>query len=471
MVWGTFLGRFHPLLVHLPIGVFVLGFLFEIIYQLGFKKFIHSRKPIVITYILGLIFGICAAFTGWLLSLNGHYEFASLDSHKIVGIITLIVMLALIIFQIRLGENKGKQKLTLSFIAVIFIGITGHLGGNLTHGQNYLSEYAPRPFNSDISPENGLFDVSEPDSILIYKDIIQPILKSKCYGCHNSENNRGGLILENYSDLFKDENHDKPITPNDLRQSALYVRVSLPTNDKLLMPPRGDHFGYTNLNILKYWIENGADSLAKFNNENMSNELIMLLQRDYKLDFSYKPYYEKVKLDSLAPDTKKVLIDSGLKFNYLAENNYLLDISFTNDSIASEEISVLTKIANRITFLNLENSRLTDSLAKSLPPFPHLTRINLGKNKLSDEALQFLLEHIQLESINLNSTSVTHEFINKLVALRNLKRIYVADTEVKPEAFELLRKTYSHIDFISQFHFEKVEEAKSVFEQENSTVE
>ena len=82
-------------------------------------------------------------------------------------------------------------------------------------------------------------------------------------------------------------------------QSELLKRVSLPWNHEKIMPPRGAGFSYTDIQILKYWIENGADSLAVFNSETMSKELIALMNRDYGLDFSPKPYYEKVKVDSL----------------------------------------------------------------------------------------------------------------------------------------------------------------------------
>ena len=50
-------------------------------------------------------------------------------------------MLSVIIFQIKAPEVKAKLKLGLSTVAIILTGLTGHFGGNLTHGPSYLVEY------------------------------------------------------------------------------------------------------------------------------------------------------------------------------------------------------------------------------------------------------------------------------------------------------------------------------------------
>ena len=65
MEWDIFIGRFHPILVHLPIGVFLLGYFLEVLFQFGFRKLIGSRYTITFIYSIGLIAGIFAAISGW----------------------------------------------------------------------------------------------------------------------------------------------------------------------------------------------------------------------------------------------------------------------------------------------------------------------------------------------------------------------------------------------------------------------
>ena len=59
--------------------------------------------------------------------------------------------------------------------------LTGHLGGTLTHGPNYLKILN---YKSDTTLNNIPGNL---DSIIVYKNIIQPIFKTNCYQCHNSQ--------------------------------------------------------------------------------------------------------------------------------------------------------------------------------------------------------------------------------------------------------------------------------------------
>ena len=232
------------------------------------------------------------------------------------------------------------------------------------------------------------------------------------------------------------------------------------------MPPKNAGFGYTDVQILRYWIENGADSLASFNSETMNKELIGLIYRDYSLDYSPKPYYEKIKVDSLKEGVLKQLQDSGFRANYLGENNLLLDIEFKGDSIGENHISILNKVSKQITFLKISGCNLSDNLVKQMEEIQHLSRVDFSQNKLSGKVINFLIKHPHLESANLNNTNISKESLQELLSQSGLKRVYVLNTKVSAEEIEDLQKTYSEVDIISQFQFEKVTEAKSVFAQE-----
>jgi len=466
MDWEQFIGRFHPLIVHLPIGIFILGYLFEVLFQMGYRNIINSRKLIIITYFVGLIAGVVAAFTGWLLSLSDDYGIEPLNDHKYLGIGTLVVMVFVIIFQMKAPEVKAKLKLGLSTVAIILTGLTGHFGGNLTHGPAYLVEYGPEFLKSDDWQGFKAINEMSPDSVQIYKHIIQPILNNNCIVCHNAENDKGGLILEGYADLFKEADHNQPIVAGNPNTSELFTRVSLPVNDEKSMPPRGSRLGYTDIQILKYWIENGADSLATFNSETMSNELIGLINRDYGLDYSPKPYYEKVKVDQPDDESITQLRNSGFRVSYLGESNFLLDVSFINDSINSSQIELLNKVSDHVTILKLSDCNLTDEILKGILPIKHLTRVDVSKNSLSDSVVNLLTTHEHLESVNLEGTNLTSEGLRNLLTTFGKLRVYVRNTKITGEELSNIIQAYPNAEIVSEFTFEKVEPLKSVFRQE-----
>lgn len=471
MNWEVFIGRFHPLMVHLPIGIFILGYLFELMLRFGFSNLIHSRKIVVVTYCIGLFSGIVAAVTGWLLSFSNNYGFESLNDHKLLGIVTLGAMLLVVIYQIKAPDSKANLKLMSSTLAIVLTVFTGHLGGNITHGRTFLTEYGPTIFKVNENSFQETVSKKQPDSVQIYSDIIKPLIHNNCFACHNSNDNYGGLILENYNDFFKESDHSMPVMSGNPDKSELFKRVSLPNNNEKVMPPKGQRFSYTDIQILKYWIENGADSLASFNSSNMDKELVSLINRDYGLDYSSRPYYEKVQVDSLDEKLLTQLRRSGFKSNYLGKNNLLMDVEFRGDSIGIEHIDILNLISSQITFLKISNCNLSDELVEKIGNIEHLTKIDFSKNKITDSVVSFLIEQENLEVANLNETSITKTPLQQLLSESAVQRIYVWNTKLTTEDVLSLKKSYPDVEIISQFKFTEVPEFKSVFAQKENALD
>ncbi|WP_242083905.1 c-type cytochrome domain-containing protein [Aestuariivivens sediminis] len=467
MDWNLFIGRFHPVMVHLPIGIFILGYGFEILFQSGYRNPINSRKIIIATYGFGLLSGIIAAVTGWQLSLSDAYGMAPLNDHKYLGIATLVLMLAVIIYQIKAPEVKGRLKLGLSTVAIVLTALTGHFGGNLTHGSSYLVEYGPEFLKGEADTGTPVLTAMNPDSIQIYGTIIRPLLDHNCTACHHSESDQGGLILEDYPSLFKASDHNQPIAPGDPFASEIFTRVSLPADHEKAMPPRGAGFGYTDIQILKYWIENGADSLAVFNSDTMTPELIALINRDYGLDYSPKPYYDRITVARPDDDLLAELRHSGYRVHFLSETNFLLDVAFMNDSISTEHLKLLGKVSDHVTILKLVNCHLTDDLIQDMAPMTHLTRMDISKNKRLSGGVAFLTKHDHLESVNFNETALSKDALEHLLTGFDDLRVYVRHTNITPEERADLSQAFPRAEIISEFTFEKVEQAKSVFRSES----
>ena len=129
-----FLGRFHVLLVHLPIGFLLIGLLLQF---LASKEEHHiSKHVIIIIYLCGMIAAIVSCITGYLLSFNGDYDESLVGWHMWMGISVAFIS-ALLYIRLRFGKTDLLYKI-LSIVLLIVIFITGHLGGSLTHGADYL---------------------------------------------------------------------------------------------------------------------------------------------------------------------------------------------------------------------------------------------------------------------------------------------------------------------------------------------
>ena len=93
----------------------------------------------------------------------------------------------------------------------------------------------------------------------LFRKEIQPLLKSKCFGCHGDEPKklRGGLDLRTRSAMLKGGDNGPVLIPGNAEKSSLY-HTTLRTGD-IKMPPK-DKNKLTNkeLAALKTWIDLGA---------------------------------------------------------------------------------------------------------------------------------------------------------------------------------------------------------------------
>ena len=137
-----FLGRFHPLILHLPIGALILTLFIDIVGRL--KK---NYPRVVIQYALGFssFFAILACVLGYFLSFEGGYDTDTLNIHLWIGIISAGLITGLFLFSKR--GNKKNERLFLPFFIITLgcISVAGHYGSILTHGSEFLTHYAKAP--------------------------------------------------------------------------------------------------------------------------------------------------------------------------------------------------------------------------------------------------------------------------------------------------------------------------------------
>ena len=200
----VFLGRFHPLVVHLPIGFLTLAILLEILSRrAGRKKF---EDAIQLIWLASVVTSTVAVALGYLLSLGGGYDEGTLALHQWFGISLAVLSFGCYwITKENLSARVYGRRLYL--VLLIFVSasliITGHLGGSLTHGSEYLVEYAPKPIQGMLGVSSPSIEdrpkVSSLDSADIFKDAIAPILNSRCINCHNSKKRKGELNLTSFA--------------------------------------------------------------------------------------------------------------------------------------------------------------------------------------------------------------------------------------------------------------------------------
>ena len=410
------IGHFHPVAVHLPIGILLLAIGFEFLSRR--EKFEGLQPAVSISFLVGAFSAAIACLTGYLLSQSGEYDVETLWRHQWLGIGTMAV--SFLFYWLKKSDNRFIIN-TLSVLLLMGITVTGHLGGSLTHGSDYLVK-AFYPPSVPPTPKGELSS-----NAVVFKDVIQPIFKGKCVNCHGETKQKGKLRLDQAEYIFKGGETGQVILAGKPDESDMIKRLMLPLDHKDHMPPKEkSQVSANELALLQWWIANGADihktvkDLPAFQNQMVNLKPSLNYIPDFTVE---KPNPEAI---SALKKLNIVVVPLGKDLNFLSVSTYNL-----KDFAAAQE--PLKTLSKNIIWLKLSGTNLSDTTVSIVSQLPNLTKLYMDKTGISDNGLKQISTLQNLVYLNLVGTKVTSNGILSLKNLTKLKQLFIYQTGVKQE--------------------------------------
>lgn len=437
-----FFGRFHPLLVHLPIGILFLAFIFEFAsYFPAFKKLRQAVQP---SLFLGALFAIASVASGLLLSREGGYDDRLLMLHRNTGIATAVFTTLLYFLRksaVTYFQDKGKRKIVRIFLFIPLVGLlslTGHLGGSLTHGEGYLLSFNAEEDNG-AAPTFKIQSVNEADSAIYYSDVIEPILKSRCYSCHSASKQKGQLRLDRPEFISKGGKHGEIINVAIADSSELFKRLMLPLEDEHHMPPNEKaQLSSAEIALIQTWLEDGASfdhHIGAFKQVSKIKGYLtsVLLQSERKPLIPVEEVPTAKESDVLALRTKGVLvIPVGAETNYLSVN-------FVNAREATDkDLALLLPLKRQLLWLDVGRTKITDEGLKTIGQLSTLTQLNIEHTNISDAGVENLKTLSELTTLNMVAVKISDHALDHLSKLPKLEKVFLYETKVTGNAVRKL---------------------------------
>ncbi len=261
-----FLGRLHPLVVHFPIGLLVVGFGMELL-TIGEKRQ-GLRSGIHWMIYIGAGFAVLAALLGWLLRTFDTYEGELVTLHQNIGIATAILAGITSLLLHLTGSGKladFKAYRTMLAVTVLTLSIAGHLGTNLTHGEDFLAGVFPGAKDTNKEGKSGevLVLLSGLDSLSETQQdelnlAVRAVFAHNCYQCHSEDKKKGALALDSKRGVFDGGESGVVIVAGKPEESELFRRITLSPNHKEIMPKKGKVLKAAEIALVKLWIQKGA---------------------------------------------------------------------------------------------------------------------------------------------------------------------------------------------------------------------
>ena|SRR5690349_16103259 len=136
----AFIGRLHPLLIHFPIALVIAAALAEVAVMVTTDE--RWRTVAVANIHAGAVFALFATIAGWRLALAPEMEVSPLlEWHRWLGTVAAgaAVAAALATGGVRVRSARGVRIFrTALFGAGTLVAVTGHFGGLLVWGANFL---------------------------------------------------------------------------------------------------------------------------------------------------------------------------------------------------------------------------------------------------------------------------------------------------------------------------------------------
>ena len=392
-----------------------------------------------LAFLIGMICAILSAITGYLLSRSGDYDEDLVTAHQWMGI--AVAFVSVVMYYLYKRSSVPRLQVSVSVLLFILIIITGHLGGSLTHGTDYLSPW--KTADTVAVQRKPIPNVQE---AMAYADIIQPMLQAKCYSCHGKNKQKGKLRMDDIARLMKGGKDGPAIVPGNPAKSEMSRRTSLPREDDDHMPPKEKpQLNEQEIALIHWWIASGASFDKKVKELEQPEEIKRAL-----LSIQNQPKPRVIIPDiPAAPVAKadegamKKLKDLGVVVMPVAQNTNYLSANFViSKDFSDAQMPLLLPLKDQIIQLDLGSTSIRDSALQVVAQLRNLMHLQLDHTKITDKGLANLNALQNLRYLNLVATAVTAEGVLQLKQLKNLRSIYLYQAAVKKADWPILKKAF-----------------------------
>jgi uncharacterized membrane protein len=438
--WAQFLGRFHPLMVHFPIALILLVPILELA---GLdSRFSYLRLSVDFVLGLATVGATVAAMFGWCLGRSGGYSGPLVTQHMWGGISLAAVCWLCWILRARTGERESgllfinaTVYVTALAVCVGLVAWTGYRGGQLSLGEDHLTEHMPGVLRHALRVSNdGPSSSAGGGANTFYGARVEPIFEVRCVTCHGPSKHRANLRLDSYRGVMRGGKTGPVIRAGNVQGSDLFRRITLPPGHDDFMPKEGKRpLSADQVKLIELWIGAGA-----------SGTLPVDAIKDAPSGFGASPVVAEVTFEEIDPAAVTKLrasIASSvtqmqkrypniLEYESRGSANLILNASIKGAKFGDGDLAAFVALAEHITIADFSRTAVTDRSATTIAAMKHLRVLRLMHTRITDKTVQSLDPLDQLESLNVFDTAVTPAALPAVARLPKLAHCYAGQTAI-----------------------------------------
>jgi uncharacterized membrane protein len=434
-----FLGRFHLLAVHLPIALLVLVPVMELA---GRNRHFPYLLPSA-DFILGAATcgAIVAGALGWCLARSSSYSGPLVTQHMWGGVSVAIAAWLCWFLRARSNESHLDPFYAIALLATVgLVTFTGYRGGQVSQGENHLTEHMPAPLRTLF----GLPALEIPETIssnggpaTFFGAHIQPVLAGHCISCHGRAKHKADLRLTSYNAVMRGSKHGAVIKAGDAKSSKLFHRITLPPGDDDFMPAQNKPpLSPNEVKLIELWISAGASG-TQLADAIKDIPLDSALPAVAEVIFEeFDPVATAKQRAGLAPLVAQLQQRFPAALDYVSRGSaeLVINASLLGSKFGDNDLAALAPLSGHIVIADFSGTTITDSSSSAIGAMKQLRSLRLMHTRITDATVQALAPLSQLESLNLFDTPVTPAALTTISHLPKLRHLYARETKISPDA-------------------------------------
>ncbi|MEO7190201.1 MAG: c-type cytochrome domain-containing protein [Vicinamibacterales bacterium] len=450
--WLLFTGGFHPLVLHLPIGILIALAAFE---AWGVA---HQKNEPVLRHFLWLVVAVSASVavaTGYALAQGGGHDPDLLQPHLwLASGFTALCWLSLGTLQLK---DVPVVRFSAWAIAALPMIAAGHFGGVMVHGSPFANApWRPDPAALEILPPLG-------ETIEVYADLVHPILATKCQRCHGPGRQNSRLRLDSLGAALAGGSHGPAVFPGRAKESRLIQAVLLPVENDKHMPPKSmPQLNQAEIDLLHWWIEGGASGETRVAAKEAPAVITPFLVPGYRLLpdpqlVARQESEDKRKLEQQAQ--RRATLEGSLAklpapyrdwFHFTGQSSADLEfvVATSPTAFGNEQLAMVGALLRECIRITLADTQVTDDGLVALGLSSAVRELNLRRTPVTNRGLQALAGASGLELLNIYGTAVDDGLAEQSPPLPSLRRLFVGDTRVSTETVAQLRSKYPRAEIV-----------------------
>jgi len=432
--WAQFIGRFHPLAVHFPIALILLVPILE----LAGLNYRFSYLRLSARFVLGLatLGATVAAILGWCLARSGGHSGSLVTQHMWGGISLAAVCWLCWILRARASERRlGLMYAAALATSIVLVSWTGYRGGQLSRGEDHLTEHMPARLRQALGLSNG-----GPASSLsagadtFYGERVEPIFAARCVKCHGAEKHRANLRLDSYRSLMRGGKDGPVVRAGNVQGSDLFRRITLPPGHDDFMPKGGKRpLSADQVKLIELWIGAGAsDTLpADAIKDAPAGSATVAAEVTFEqIDAAAVTKLRAGVAATVAQLQKR--FPNILDYESRGSAHLLLNASILGPKFGDKDLAALAPLAEHITLADFSHTAITDGSAGAIAAMKRLRVLRLMHTRITDTTVLGLDNLDQLESLSVFGTPVTAAALPAIARLPKLAHCYAGQTAIPP---------------------------------------